>query len=69
MKNLATLLVSAGLVGNLFFNSCNYEKPKTKQIENKQISPEDTLLKTAGNFYYKGEYELAKENYSKKEIV
>ncbi len=65
MKNLTALLIGAGLAGNLFFNSCKYEKSQTEQIEKQKTSPEDTLLKTAGNFYLQGEYDLAKENYSK----
>jgi len=60
-KTLAGILLGA----NLIFNSCeNYEKPQTKTTQKTQESPEDTLLKTAGNFYYSGDYELAKKTYS-----
>ena len=62
-KTLTNLLIGASLVGCLLFNpSC--EKSQTKQIEKQKYS-EDTLLKTAGNYYYKGEYNSAKEIYSK----
>ena len=61
-KTLAGILLGA----NLIFNSCeNYEKPQTKTTQKTQESPEDTLLKTAGNFYYSGDYELAKKDFQK----
>src|SRR3989344_9366806 len=63
-KSLANILIGAGLVGNLLFNSsCNYEKPQTKTTQ-KTSSPEDTLLKKGANFYYKGDYNSAKKIYS-----
>ena len=73
-KSLTNLLVGTSLISNLFFNSCKYEKNSENQIQEQKISPEgspesslgeDTLLKTAGNYYYKGDYNSAKENYSK----
>src|SRR3989344_4459381 len=71
-KTLTNILIGTSLAGNLIFNSsCNYEKPKTEQIQEKspEGSPEsslgeDTLLKTAANFFYKGDYNSAKKIYS-----
>ncbi len=64
-KTLTNILIGASLIGNLSFNSsCNYEKPKTKQIE-KQTFSEDTLTNKAIEYYYKGNYELAKNNFQK----
>ncbi len=64
-KSLTNLLIGAGLyAGSTGFYSCQ-EKPKIEQIKKTQTSSEDTLLKSAGNYYYKGNYNLAKENYSK----
>ena len=76
-KTLTNILIGTSLVSSLLFNSsCNYEKPKTEQIQEKSqegtaVSSfeesslgEDTLLKTAANFYYKGDYNSAKKIYS-----
>ena len=76
-KTLTNILIGTSLVSSLLFNSsCNYEKPKTEQIQEKSqegtaVSSfeesslgEDTLLKTAANFFYKGDYNSAKKIYS-----
>jgi len=65
-SSLTNLLIRTSLISNLFFNfSCNYEKPQTKTIQEKQKSSEDTLTNNAIEHYYKGNYELAKKNFQK----
>lgn len=64
-KTLANLLVGAGLVSNLLFNSCDYEKSQIKQTKKIEVSQEDSLLKTGAKNYMAGNYESAKENYLK----
>ena len=51
-KSLTNLLIGAGLIGSLNFNSsCNYEKPQTKTIQEIK-NPEFAKIDSLNNYAY-----------------
>ena len=59
-SSLTKLLAGISLISAIY--SC--EKPKIGQTKETQTSQEDTLLKTASNFYLNSDYNSAKKIYT-----